>query len=338
MNPMNILSKNMNEIHDASAIEALAGVDLNLLVAFAALVRESSVTRAAERVGVTQSAMSHALRRLRELLDDPLLVRGRGGMVLTPRAEALGVAVRGGLTTLARALLDPLEFEPRTARRRFRLASPDLFDALILPPLLALLRRSAPGIDLTVLPLDEAQLSERLETGEIDVGVVPRLELPERRPRSLDGGLMQVTLLRDSFVCFLRAKHPVLTQRGALCGRRELSIEAFLELSHALVSPTGEGPGLVDAALAERGLTRRLALRLPSFATALTIVTKSDLVLTAPAALARLAPRAGSVIMLAPPLALPRHSVNLVWHERFTKDPAHAWLRGVLTELGRATR
>jgi len=120
-------------LSEAALPERLARIDLNLLVAFDALAREQNVTRAAERVGVTQSAMSHALRRLRELLDDPLLVRGKSGMVLTARAEALVLPLRSGLVSVDRALVRAERFDPRTARRKFRLATPDLFDLLAIP-------------------------------------------------------------------------------------------------------------------------------------------------------------------------------------------------------------
>jgi DNA-binding transcriptional LysR family regulator len=169
----------MNLVHTEAARgspEQLAGIDLNLLVAFDALAREQSVTRAAERMGVTQSAMSHALGRLRDLLRDPLLVRGSSGMTLTPRAAELVVPLRSGLVTLGRALAEPTSFDPAQARRAFCIASPDLFDVLAVPRLLERIRSEAPGVDLSVVPVNDRRLPERLETGEIDVAVVPEIE------------------------------------------------------------------------------------------------------------------------------------------------------------------
>ncbi len=330
----------MNEVHDTADVgspEQLAKLDLNLLVAFDALARERNVTRAAQRTGVTQSAMSHALSRLRELLGDPLLVRGRGAMMLTPRAEALVVPLRSGLSTLGRALAQPVTFEPASARRAFRIASPDLFDVLVVPELLQQMRRAAPGVDVVVTPLAERGLAERLESGELDVAVVPRVDpLGGDAESRAPAGLLQSRLFRDRFVCFLRAGHPALTaaakkRRGA----PRLSLRAFSELSHALISPSGEGPGFVDRLLTERGLGRRIALRIPHFYAALAIVAKSDLVLTAPHALGHLAPEASAVAMLECPLPLPKHSVNLVWHERYVKDPGHTWLRRLLSDVSR---
>jgi DNA-binding transcriptional LysR family regulator len=330
----------MNAVHDSVAsLASLARTDLNLAVAFDALVRERNVTRAAQVVGVTQSAMSHALRRLRELLDDPLLVRGKGGMLLTPRAEALAVPVRSGLVTLARALLEPPSFDPASARRRFCIASPDLFDVLVIPSFLERIRQQAPGVDIAVQPVNEPRLAERLETGDIDVAVLPRIEEPAAEGAP-DSGLVQRTLFRDSFVCLMRADHPALDSRGARRrpkpARRTLSLELYAQLSHVLVSLTGEGSGLVDRALEQHGLRRRIALRIPHFYSALAIVAKSDLVLTAPSALAHVASAELPVVALAPPLRLPRHSVNLVWQERFSSDAGHTWLRGVLAEVARS--
>jgi len=311
--------------------EALAGVDLNLLVAFDALARECSVTKAAARVGLTQSAMSHALRRLRDLLDDPLLVRGRGGMVLTARAEALAIPLRSGLVTVHRALSEPPQFDPSTARRAFRMTSPDLFDVLVLPSMLERIRADAPGVDLTVMTVAAANIAESLQTGELDVAVLPRFHEPDSAPSSSAAGLVRRTLFRDRLVCLVRADHLALqTPRGVR--RKKLSLPAYLKLSHAMVSPTGTGGGPVDRALAREGAQRRIGLRLPSFSAALAIVARSDLALTGPAGLARLAPADPEIAVFAPPLPVPEHSIDLVWHERFTNDPGHAWLRDLMAE------
>jgi len=341
MNPTHRPHTDMSTPHgarDFAAPEELARLDLNLFVAFDALARERNVTRAASRVGITQSAMSHALRRLRELLRDPLLVRSRGGMVLTPRADGLVVPLRSGLMTLGRALAQPSAFEPRTARRSFRIASPDLFDVLVIPKLLERIRKVAPGVDISILPMDDRRLADQLETGEIDTAIVPQMDDPRFQRLQLTApGLVRRTLFRDRFVCLMRADHPALQDAGKQKrgkrrkpGERTLSLETYAGLSHLLLSPSGSGPGVVDELLADRGLSRRIALRIPAFYSALLIVARSDLIMTAPAALARLAPPGASVVALPAPLPLPTHSVNLVWHERFTKDAGHEWLRGLL--------
>jgi DNA-binding transcriptional LysR family regulator len=340
MNPTKHSHTFMNAVHtdEPTSPELLAKVDLNLLVAFDALARERHVTRAAARIGVTQSAMSHALNRLRAALRDPLLVRGRGGMMLTPRGEALVVPLRAGLASLGRALAEPAPFEPRQARRLFRIASPDLFDVLAIPSLLERVRREAPGVDIAIAPLAERGLVEKLESGELDVAVVPRVDRPGGVPAEpAPTGLLQRRLFRDRFSCLLRADHPVLAsakrKRGAKGAPPKLSLAAFSELSHVLVSPSGEGPGFVDQLLAERGLRRRVALRIPHFYSALAIVSRSDLVVTAPNALGHLARAEHGVTAVECPLPLPKHSVNLVWHERYAKDPGHGWLRQQMFDL-----
>ncbi len=322
--------------------ESLHQVDLNLLLAFDALAQERSVTRAAQRAGVTQSAMSHTLRRLRELLGDPLLVRGQGGMVLTPRAESLMVPLRSGLVTLSRALAQPHRFEPANARREFRIVSPDLFDVLALPALLERLRERAPGVDLTMLvPQSDHQLRDPLETGDVDIAIVG---VPQGAAADQDAsgsaGLRQRTLLTDGLSCFVRADHPALAKargRGrAGRTRAALTLPTYLGMSHALVSPQGAGPGLVDRILEQRGLQRRIALRIPHFYSAPAVIEGSDLVLTAPTALRQLVPPDSALVVTPPPLPLPGHAITMVWHERFSEDPGHRWLREQIVEVTNA--
>lgn len=343
----------MNGIHDdataATALpERLAPLDLNLLVAFDALARERNVTRAAERVGITQSAMSHALRRLRAWLGDPLLVRGERGMVLTARAEALVVPLRSGLVSVDRALHQAPSFDVRTARRSFRLVTPDLFDLLAIPTLLERLLHEAPGIDLAIVASEGQQVARALETGELDVAIAPRVEGFEGGHPDASG-LVRRVMFHDGFSCFCRAGHVALAtpaararsrgERGAGVGRGQrapaaLSLESYAAASHVLVSASGDGPGFVDELLARHGLRRRVALRLPSFSSALAIVERSDLILTGPVSLGLLLGPSSRVACVPAPLPLPSHAVQMIWHERFTTDPGHGFLRGLLLEVG----
>ena len=310
----------------AHAEEVLHAIDLNLLLALDALIRERSVTKAAQRAGVTQSAMSHTLRRLRELFDDPLLVRGRGGMLLTPRAEALAVPLRSGLVSLARTLAEPQAFAPKHASRTFRIASPDLFDALVLPTLLQRLGRDAPGVDLAVLPMPQ-RLSDSLETGDVDLVIYPVLLGPDPFDLGIqvDAELQTRTLFRDSFRCFMRSDHPALESR-------RFTLKAYTRLKHILVSPGGAGPGVVDRVLDARGLQRRIALRVPHFATALEVLAQSDLILTAPSSLSQCT-AASTLAFRTAPLDIPEHAVTMIWHPRFTEDPAHRWLRELMVDV-----
>ncbi|MEN0065841.1 MAG: LysR family transcriptional regulator [Myxococcota bacterium] len=295
----------MKDVHE------LGDIDLNLLTALDALIDEVSVTRAAKRVGVSQSAMSHTLRRLRQVFDDPLLVRAGGAMVLTPRAEALAPTLQSGLRTLAQVLA-PVHFDPSTAERTFRIAAPDLFLVAALPKLAARLRRDAPGIGLSIRPFAGPGIVEGLTTGELDLAILAR-EQVEAPP-----GIVARTLLRDTFSCFVGRDGPAA---------EDWTLEAYVAATHAMVSPQGDGRSIVDVRLAERGLKRRIGLRLPDFVNAPKLIEDTDLVLTAPTTLVRTLPVDGAIEVRELPLPVPAHSVASFWHERFNADPGHRWFR-----------
>lgn len=324
----------MSSIHDKAVdVERLAAIDLNLVVAFDAMARERSVTAAAERTGVTQSAMSHTLRRLRDLLGDPLLVRGGGGMLLTPRAEALVVPVRSALVTLARALSEAHRFEPQTSRRSFRIASPDLFDVLVAPSLLEHVRAVAPGVSLSMVPVLERPLLDELETGDVDVAVAPRAaDMPSSYASA--PGLARRTLFRDGWLCLIRADHPALERGGD--GAPRLSLERYASLAHVLVAPTGAGDGPVDVELARRGVKRRIVMRVPHFHSAPAIVARGDVVLTAPSSLAALFREAAELTVVPVPLDMGEHDLDLVWHERYSADSGHSWLRELAARVAQS--
>jgi DNA-binding transcriptional LysR family regulator len=292
----------------------LAGINLNLLVTLDALLTEGGVTKAATRLGVTQSAVSHSLRQLRELLGDPLFVRGRGGLVPTPYAERLALPLRRGLTELRRALTDDGGFDPATSRRRFTLASGDAFAVMLLPGLLAGLRAGSPGIDLDVVPTDRTTAA-LLENGLVDAAVgVSFADAP---------GLRQRKLFEEGFACLARAGHPDIPPAG-------LDLDTWCALPHALISPSGEGQGVVDAALARLGRQRRVALRVRYFLAAPLLIAESDLVLTLPRRVAASFAGAFGLRVYAPPVALPSFTVHLAWHERYDADPGLRWFREAL--------
>lgn len=287
----------------------LAAVDLNLLVALEALLAERSVTRAADRVGLSQPAMSRALGRLRALFGDRLFVRTTEGLVPTPRAEALAEPLARALAGV-RGLLRPDGFDPATYRGRLRLTCPDIQSLEILPPLMDRLRRQAPGLDVEVLNLHGDGL-DMLLAGEAELATG---RFTEPRP-----GIYGMVAYRSGFACVVRADHPVVAEG--------LTLERYVDLPHVLVTVTGRGPGTVDEALAERGLSRRVALRLPHFLAAPLIVARTDMVLTLPRALARRMAALAPLAVLEPPLPLDGFDIGLAWHERMQDDPAHAWFR-----------
>ncbi|RKH89859.1 LysR family transcriptional regulator [Corallococcus sp. AB045] len=310
----------MRRVHETPAPSPtevdLSGINLNLMVALDALLKEAHVTRAAARVGLTQSAMSHALAQLRELLGDALLIRGRGGMVLTPRAQQLAAPLKRGLAELRRALRDEPPFAPATATRRFTVATRDFFGSVLLPGALELLGREAPGVDLAVLHVDSHTFPSHLETGEVDLAIIVA-------PVPSGPGLRQQKLLTEDFVCVVRKDHPTV--------RRKLDLDTYLKLSHILISPKGDGVGAVDLSLAQRGLPpRRIAVRVPYFLIAPLVVSRSDHVLTAPRRLIAAFRDAYALQVFPPPIPVRPFDILQVWHERFDGDPAHQWLRGLV--------
>lgn len=295
----------------------LSTTDLNLLVAFDALVAEGNVTRAAERVGLTQPAMSHALGRLRKLVGDPLFVRSPQGMVPTPRALELVDPVRRALGEIDRALHQAPRFEPQKARRPFTLSCVDFGSLVVVPPLLSRLRAEAPGADLIVRQLRMETIERQLVDGEVDVAAGV---LAEGEP-----WMVTRRIFSDGFVCVARRGHPLVTG--------PLSLDQFLALDHALISPRGKRGGVVDSALSRLGKKRRVALMIPHFLAAPIVIARSDLVLTLPERIARAFVEMLPLTMVPPPIELEGFSVSAFWHERQAHDPAHAWFRNLVVEV-----
>jgi len=305
----------MNDVH-------LGTFDLNLLVALDALLAERSVTRAAARIGITQSAASHALARLRTLTGDSLLVRGRDGMVPTVRAEAIGAPLRRALEDITGTLSSPLAFDPKTARLRVFIGTSDYSELVLLPGIMARLAREAPGVELRVLTLGDDPASE-LSSGRLDIVLMPP-PLGEGAP-----GIRGQRILRDRFVCVARSGHP-------LAKRKALTVSRFAGAMHALISPWGMEGGFVDDALARLGLKRRVAVAVPHFLAAPHIVASSDLLLTVAERVAgALAGPLGLVVLTPPPeLGLTGFAISILWHERTHQDPARRWVRDVIVAEG----
>lgn len=289
-------------------------LDLHHLRALDAVLAERSVTRAAARLSLTPSAVSHALRGLRDTLDDPLLVRGPGGMVPTPRAESLQGPLHQALRDLERALQGGDGFDPAASTRTFRLLMPDSLTLTVLPDLLALVRAEAPGVDLDVRPTLGSRTG--LEDGEADVAFVVGTPL--------DPTLRSRALLDGHLACCVRADHPDVGD--------VLDLDTFCRLPHALMSPTGTGTGVVDTALAALGRSRRVHLRIRYFLAAPLVVARSDLVLTGPRDLLSVFADLAPLRVLDAPLPLAPFTVKLVWPERLHDDPGHRWLRRAVVQ------
>lgn len=299
----------------------LAHVNTNLLVALDLLLSEESVTRAADRQGVTASAMSHSLRALRELFDDPLLARAGAGMAPTPLAEKLRGPLRMALRDLERAVSGGLDFVPATAERGFVLLAPDIISTLLLPSIAGILATEAPGIDVEVRPVRRRGTSLALvdaiglAEGDVDLALAA-LQVDV-------SGLCSEALYPEHFVCLVRDDHPEV---GG-----SLDLETYVATPQVVITITDERtPTWIDDALAERGLSRRIAVRTRFFMSAALLVAKSDLLLTCPYQLARYFAEQLPLRIVEPPLPLPPYEEFMMWHPRFEADPASIWLRGIV--------
>lgn len=293
----------------------ITGIDLNLLKALDALLETESVSKAADVVNLSQPAMSRALNRLQHVIKDPLLVRSGRGMVLTPRGEALRAPVRDALAQVG-AVFKPDVFDPSTAQDRFRLMAPDYLTQMIMPPVLAQIVNHAPGIRIEIESLSAKGISELCDgTISLGFGVVDNGPFLEN--------VASQALFEDRQVCLVRRGHPLL--EGGM------TLQRYAEATHAMLSITGRGGSRIDDILKEHGLSRTIALRIMQFMTISTVIAPTDLVITVPEALAeQVMTRDLCLIPLPKELQAPSFTVSQIWHERFTKDAAHQWLRRLI--------
>ena len=289
--------------------------DLNLLIVFDAVMQDRSVTRAGNRIGLSQPAMSHALNRLRYMLKDDLFVRTPEGMVPTPRAEILAQPLRNALSEMQLAL-EPAAFDPASSDRRFVLTLNNYAAVVIASPLVAAVSAAAPAVQLDLRPGGTLDVVEQLDRGDLDL-TLGTMDSPGER-------FAAAPLLKDAFVMVMRRGHPA--------SRRKLSAAAFAALSHLEISSTREDTGFIDRWLAERGLARRIALRAP-YLSAAPILVQSDLVATLSQRIAQEFVRHHPLQLCKPPFASPTVMTTMLWHRRLDRHPAHRWLRGVITSV-----
>ena len=299
----------------------LRQLDLNLLVVLDALLTEHSVTRAAQRLHLSQPAVSGHLKTLRQVFGDPLLVSVGRGMAPSARALELAAPLKAALGELQSVVSAKVAFDPITAERTYRIAAADALHAALTVPLVARLHTTAPGIRIALVTPPPPEVEHHLEAGEADVALVNALRAPASAKTR--------ELFRDEFVSVVRAGHPL--QRESASG----ALDAFCRAEHLLVSPRGgsfDGP--VDAALAALGRTRRVRVSVASFLLVPQLLAESDLVTTLPSGLVR---RMGTGLAMVPtPLALLGFSIVLAWHPRTHLDPGLQWLRTQILE--QATR
>ena len=294
-------------------------LDLNLLRVFDVVMTERNLTRAAERLSITQPAVSNALKRLKESVGEDLLTRAANGVKPTPRAEALWPEVRTALGHL-RAALAPDAFNPQTDATSFRLAMADASAAMFMPSLVAQIESSGALANLRVLPLATRDPSQLLERGDADLAIGCFPETVAALASQGTGWALRHARLHDSeYVCVMRAGHPL--------AERELTLDAYCAAHHLLVSFSGRPHGLVDQALGELGRERRILLTVNQYFTAGRVVATSDLLTVLPACFVG-ATGAGEPLVTRPlPFPLVGLHVSMLWHQRNDRNSGHQWLR-----------
>jgi DNA-binding transcriptional LysR family regulator len=294
-------------------------LDLNLLPIAFALYDELSVSRAARLLGMSQPAVSMALRRMREAFDDPLFIRVPSGIAPTPRAHAIIQAARPLVARIYEDLLRGQEFDPATTTGSFTVALSDVGEMAFLPGVLTPLRAAAPRCTLRSVSVPPAQLAHELERGDIDaaIGYFPNLATKNFRQRRLSV---------HRFACLLRADHPIYAGR--------LRVADFLQVEHVVVAAPSRSQEVVERFFTRRGIKRKIALRVAHFLGVPLIVASSDLVATVPWAVARdFAEMSPRLAVALPPYDIPGFELKLHWHRRFDNEPRSRWFRDLLVRV-----
>lgn len=302
----------------------LSRADLNLLVLFETVMEQRHVGRAAERLNLSPSAVSHGLRRLRRLLGDPLFLKTPRGVVPTARAIELAGPIADVLTRIRNVIESAEPFDPARSTRRFTIGAPDAVSAVFLPPLLAKLRQSAPGIEISIRQLmprqgeASAELAWREALAEVearvmDVAVIPHGDFPARFVRQ--------TLYEDDFVIAMRAGHPFFSSP---------TLENYCAMQHLVVSHGGDPYGFVDNVLAQRGLARRVSLTVPNFMFALAVLAETDFLAAVPRRFVAMQGARFEAVSVDPPVPFGHFQMNLVVPKVAMMDMGLAWLVAVL--------
>ncbi|HKR97505.1 MAG TPA: LysR family transcriptional regulator [Candidatus Angelobacter sp.] len=296
----------------------LSQVDLNLFVVLEAIYREGNLTRAGRQLKLTQPAMSHALKRLRELLNDPLFIREGANMVPTPFSRNMINDVRQALQILEVNLYENRNFDPAHTRRNFQLGFWELMEAMVLPKLATVLAGAAPEISITTLRVKRREIEMELASGALDMA----LDVPI----NMSDSIRHKPLFSDRVVVVARDGHPLID--------RELDLETYLSQDHILVSSRRFGPSLVDTELNRKGKKRQINLRCQNYFAACRVVSETNMLLTMPEHYAEmLNGRFGNRLYPFPLKSLQTLDIHMYWHESADNDPPNRWLREQITKV-----
>lgn len=285
-------------------------------------MRERSVSKAAEKMSITQSAMSHVLHRLRQQLDDPVLVKTSHGMQPTKRALSLIEPVGDVLRKIEQLTRPPDRFDPAISQQRFVMAATDYLEFLVLPPLIERLVELAPTVDIHVQRTESEFPIDKLEKNNVDMVLGFEVMLS---PPAL---FQRLKLFDDRIACVVRTDHP-------LAREEELTLEKYLAANHMLISRTGSNTGLIDDWLAERQQERRIGLIVPHFLSAALIVAQTDMLLSLPLRIGQKIAKLAPLKILPLPFDLPVFNLVMIWHPLREKEPGHIWLREQIHEVCR---
>lgn len=295
----------------------LTDIDLNQLVLFQQLMAERRVSKVAENLGLTQPAVSNALAKLRRVLGDELFVRTAAGMVPTPFAEELAGPVGEALALIHGGLNQQSGFDPASVKRSMTIGMTDIGEIVFLPALIERLGEVAPGITLNTVRNAATNLREDMESGRVDLAIGP---LPQ-----LQAGFFQRQLFKQRYVCLFRQGHPL--------ARKRLTVADFQAAEHLTVISANTGHGAVDDLLRRAGIDRHVRLSVPHFVSVGHILSQSDLMATVTERLADSLVKPFHLIQRRHPVDLPEVAINVFWHAKVHRSPAHQWLRGVVFDL-----
>ena len=294
----------------------LAGIDLNLLVVFDALMTEQHLTRAAQKIGLSQPATSNALSRLRSLFNDDLFIKTSKGMTPTPRAIELAASIHQSLLQVQTAIYSEPEFIPQKSDRVFRLGMDDYSELVFLPKLLAQMQILAPKVKIQVRSTNWMRSPKLLDADEIDLAVG---HCPQFQPWHT-----KQLLYEEYFVCVASAKR--------FKNRKAIAIDEYVAATHLLVSPKEDMVGLVDEALAQQNLSRNVAMSVPNFLIVPFILVNTNFIATLPAHLVTTFVEVWQLYACPLPFQMNGFSVDLLWHNKNDREAGHVWLRNLMNK------